>query len=143
MKLNTKVRYATRAMVELAERFGQGPVRLSEVAQRQEISEKYLESLLAILRSNGLVRGQRGARGGYMLTRSPEEITLRDIYESLEGREALVPCTLDVESCPRHTDCVTQEVWAELYEVTMHVLETKTLADLVHRRQECTPHYSI
>jgi Rrf2 family protein len=136
MKLNTKMRYGTRAMLELALRYEQGAVSLREVAKEQELSEKYLESLLSSLRSAGLAQSLRGPQGGYRLTRSPETITLRKIFEALEGTEPLVPCTLDQTACARRPTCATQEVWARMYEAIMAVLESTTLADLVSRQRE-------
>jgi Rrf2 family transcriptional regulator, cysteine metabolism repressor len=136
MKLNTKMRYGTRALLELALRAEEGAVSLSEIAATQEISEKYLELLFASLRVAGVVRSQRGAQGGYVLARPAEQITLREIFHVLEGPEAYVPCTLDHSSCQRWTTCVTQEVWAEMYAASMQVLESTTLADLVARSSE-------
>lgn len=120
-------------MLELALHYEQGAVSLSEIASAQEISEKYLEALFSTLRSAGLVRGQRGSQGGYMLARSPEEITLRDIFAVFEGPEPFVACTADPSACRRWAGCVTQEVWAQMYAAAMNVLAVTTLADLVQR----------
>ena len=106
MKLNTKMRYGTRAMLELALRYEAGAVSLAQVAASQEISDKYLEILFASLRSAGLVNSQRGARGGYSLARPPEQITLREIFDVLEGPEPYVPCTTDHDTCHRWATCV-------------------------------------
>jgi len=136
VKLNTKMRYGSRAMVELDLYYEQGPISLREIAERQGISEKYLESLLGILRSAGLVQAVRGPQGGYLLARPPEQITLRELFEILEGREAYAPCTLDHSACQRWAACPTQEVWAKMYEASMQVLESATLADLAARNLE-------
>jgi len=136
MKLNTKMRYGTRAMLELALRYEEGALSLNEIAASQEISEKYLESLFGILRAAGLVRSQRGAQGGYMLASPPDQITLREIFDVLESSEPYVLCTLDHSFCHRWTTCVTQEVWAKMYSASMQVLESITLADLVARSNE-------
>jgi Rrf2 family protein len=136
MKLNTKMRYGTRAMLELALRGQESAVSLSEIAQSQEISEKYLELLFAALRAAGLVRSQRGAQGGYVLARPPEAITLREIFDVLESPEPYAPCTADHSICHRWASCITQEVWAEMYAASMQVLESTTLADLVARNSE-------
>ena len=98
MRLNTKVRYGARAMLELALHYQEGPASLSQIAAAQEISEKYLELLFASLRSAGLVHSQRGARGGYTLARPPEQITLRDIFGALASPEPYVPCTFRPQS---------------------------------------------
>jgi len=136
MKLNTKMRYGTRAMLELALRHEQGAVSLREIAKEQELSEKYLEALFGALRAAGLVQSLRGPQGGYRLARPPEQITLRVIFDVLEGPEPLAPCTLDHTACSRWATCVTQDVWAKMYEASMQVLESTTLADLVSRNQE-------
>ncbi len=136
MRLNTKMRYGTRAMLELALHHQEGAVSLSEIAASQEISEKYLELLFASLRSAGLVRSQRGAKGGYVLARPPEQITLREIFDVLESPEPYVHCTLDHTACQRWANCATQQVWAQMYAASMNVLESTTLADLAARSNE-------
>jgi Rrf2 family protein len=130
------MRYGTRAMLELALRHEQGPISLREIAAVQGLSEKYLEALLSGLRAAGLVQSLRGPQGGYQLSRQPEAITLRAIFEALEGSEPLVSCTLESDSCPRRTTCAAQEVWTRLYEATMGVLESTNLADLAARQRE-------
>jgi len=139
MKLSTKTRYGTRAMLDLAFRYESGPVSAKKIARRQEISTKYLESLLAMLRSAGLVRSIRGAKGGHMLTRHPHHITLREIFEVLEGREGFVHCTTDPQVCDRAKTCVTQEVWARIYAACMEILESTTLEDLADRAKKKGP----
>ena len=127
------MRYGTRAMLELALRHEQGATSLNEIAAAQGLPEKYLEALFSTLRSAGLIRGQRGSQGGYMLARSPADITLRDVFDVFEGPEPFVPCTADPSVCERWAGCVTQEVWAQMYQASMHVLASTTLADLVER----------
>lgn len=136
MRLNSKMRYGTRAMLELAMHYQEGTVSLSEVAASQEISEKYLEVLFASLRLAGTVRSQRGSKGGYVLAKPPEQITLREIFDILESPEPYVPCTLEHSACNRWANCVTQDVWAQMFAASMHVLESITLADLVARSNE-------
>lgn len=136
MKLSTKTRYGTRAMLDLALWYESGPVSAKKIARRQEVSAKYLESVLAMLRSAGLVRSVRGARGGHLLARPPHSITLREIFEVLEGREGFVHCTTDPQVCDRAKTCVTQEVWARIYAECMETLESTTLEDLVRRAKE-------
>jgi Rrf2 family transcriptional regulator, cysteine metabolism repressor len=101
MKLNTKMRYGTRVMLELALNHQKGVVSLSDSVASLEISEKYLEPLFSSLRSAGLVCSQRGVQGGDVLARPPEQITLRDIFYVLESPEPNVACTLDHTTCPR------------------------------------------
>jgi len=136
MKLTTKMRYGTRAMLDLALHQERGPVALKDIAQRQEVSAKYMERLLAALQGANLVKTVRGRRGGYTLSRPPEQINLREIYDVLEGADGFVDCTIDPQSCHRSATCVTQEVWAQLCAACMRILEETTLADLVQRAQQ-------
>ena len=136
MKLSTRTRYGTRAMLYLAPSYEKGPISIKEIADHQQLSPKYLETLMATLRAAGLVRSARGAQGGHMLARPPDQITLRQIYTALEGPEKLVDCTADPQVCDRSGTCVTLEVWAQLYDACMEVLESITLEDLAHRARE-------
>ena len=136
MKLSTKTRYGTRAMLDLALRHESGSISAKEIAERQEVSTKYLESLLAMLRGAGLVRSLRGAKGGHMLARPPDQITLREIFDVLEGSEGFVHCTTDPQVCNRFDTCVTQEVWARMHAACMEILESATLEDLARRARE-------
>ncbi len=136
MKLGTKVRYGTRAMLDLAMRPRDEVTSLKEVAERQDVSQKYLEHLFSSLQAAGLVRSARGPRGGYALARLPQEITVRDIYEVLEGSEGFSPCTSDPEVCDRYDVCVTHELWARMHAEAMRVLDETTIADLARDAQE-------
>ncbi len=138
MKLTTKMRYGTRAMLDLALHSQDGPASLKEIARRQGLSVKYMEHLLSALQTGGLVRAERGARGGYLLARPAEMINLRQLYDILEGSEGFVECTGEPAVCPRSDDCVTREVWAQMYAASMSVLENVTVAELAARarRQE-------
>ena len=138
MKLGTKTRYSARAMVDLAMNYedGNGVVTAKEISTRQEVSPKYLEHLLASLRSAGLVRSVRGPKGGHTLTKPPDEINLREIYYVFEGTEGFVECTTSPELCQRTDGCVTQEVWGQMYEACMEILESTTLEDLARRARE-------
>lgn len=138
MKLGTKTRYGARAMVDLALNYQDGNpvVPVKEIGSRQQVSPKYLEQLLASLRAAGLVRSVRGAKGGHTLSRSPGKINLRQIYHVFEGMEGFVECTTSPELCTRSDGCVTREVWAELYDACMEILESTTLEDLALRAKE-------
>lgn len=139
MRLNTRTRYGTRAMLELARHHGGPPVSTSQVADSQGISVKYLESLFRDLRRAGLVRSLRGAQGGYALARPPEHISVRDIFEAFEGREGFSPCTDSPSECPRWAGCATRDVWARFYESGMQILGQTTLADLVREADARSP----
>ncbi len=134
MKLSTKGRYGVAAMYDLALHYGQGPISLKSVAERQGISEHYLEQLMGTLRKSGYVKSVRGAQGGYTLTRDPSQITVGDIIKIMEGPIAPVDCLLpdglDNDYCKRATFCVTRGVWAKVRDSINTVLDSISLADL-------------
>lgn len=136
MKLTTKFRYGTRAMIDLAMYAKSGPASLKDVAARQNLSHKYLENLISALQAAGLVVSVRGPRGGYRLALNPGEITLRRLYDVLEGSGPLVECASDQYSCERQETCVAREVWTQLYRVNMDFLDSVNLEDLVKRAEE-------
>ena len=108
MKISTKGRYALRLMLDLAIQPGDSAVPLRDVAERQEISDKYLEQIVTQLARGGLVRSVRGAGGGYLLTRTPEEYTVGEILRQLEGNLAPVSCVSGGSCCGRADRCVTR-----------------------------------
>jgi Rrf2 family protein len=132
LKLSTKSRYGLRAVYDLAQRYGKGPVPLKEVAERQGLSEQYLEQLFLNLRRYGLVRSVRGSRGGYALGRPPGEITVGDVVRALEGPIAPVDCVSEEqpEDCQRADYCVARLVWARLRDAIAAVLDSVTLEDM-------------
>ena len=138
MKVSTRGRYALRLMLDIALECGRGPVSLRDVAQRQDISDKYLEQIITPLGRAGLVRSVRGAGGGYLLTRKPEEYTVGEILRVLEGSLAPVGCAEDKSCCGRAAQCVTQEVWEQIAAAVAGVVDHITLADLMARAQAKT-----
>ena len=138
MRLSTRVRYGSRAMLDLALHYGRGPISLREVCERQEVSESYLENLMTPLRVAGLVRTERGYRGGYVLARDPSQITLGDVVRALEGSLAPVPCVDDNGECQRAPQCVPRIMWERLRNATEAVLDGVTLAGMA-RMQEDAP----
>ena len=136
MKISTKGRYALRLMLDIALTGSGQPVPLRDVAERQEISDKYLEQIVTQLGRAGLVRSVRGAGGGYLLTRPPAEYTVGEILRVLEGSLAPVSCATDGSCCARTDRCVTVEVWAKIQEAVAGVVDHITLADLVTRYHE-------
>ena len=136
MKLSTRTRYGMRAVLELAENYGNGPLQLKIIAQHQEISVKYLEQLMAVLRSAGFVRSIRGSKGGYLLAKAPEQIKLSDIFHCLEGPVVTVECVENESYCTRTNDCVARQIWAEVQKAIMEVLQSKTLQNLVDRAKD-------
>lgn len=133
MKLSTRGRYGLRAMYDLALRYGEGPVPLNSIADRQMVSVHYLEQLMAKLRKVKLVASSRGAQGGYELAKPPEEITVGDIVRVMEGSFDPVQCLsrdFDEEDCEQLEDCVVRFVWKKLRDCTNRVLDSINLRDL-------------
>ncbi len=133
MKISTKGRYALRLMLDLALQEGESPVPLRDVAQRQDISDKYLEQIVTQLGRAGLVRSVRGAGGGYLLTRPAGEYTVGEILRALEGSLTPVTCAEDPSCCCRSEDCVTMEIWSQIAAAVSSVVDHTTLQDLVDR----------
>ena len=136
MKLSTKGRYGTRALLELALRQGEGPVQLKEIAKKQQISLPYLEHLVSPLIAGGIIRSIKGPRGGIYLAKTPEEIKLSEVMQLLEGSVALADCVNDPGTCDRSEFCVTRDIWSELKEAMEGVLGSTTLQDLVERHKK-------
>ncbi len=136
MKLSTRTRYGIRAVIELAQHEEKRPLQLKAIAERQDISVKYLEQLMSMLRSSGLLRSIRGAKGGYILARPPEQINLSEIFRCLEGPVTTAECTENGDYCERSADCVAREVWIEVEAAIQKILRSITLADLVKRAKK-------
>lgn len=134
MKLSTKGRYATRLMLDLSMHYGQGPIFLKDIAQRQDISDKYLGQIIIPLKNSGLVNSTRGARGGYTLAREPASITLKEVLEVVEGNLSLVECVSNPKICPKSQSCINRDVWVKLSEDMIHTLESITLAQLIEKQ---------
>jgi len=134
-----------RAILELALEYGKDPLQIKVISEREDISSKYLEQLIAMLKAAGLVRSMRGPRGGYVLAKPPAEIKLKDVFLTLEGPMVPAECLEHPEYCPHCTDCATREIWQELQDAIFGVLESVTLADLVERsiRSKKTGNYHI
>ena len=136
MRLSTKARYSARAMIELALHFGEEPVKLKDIANNQEISIKYLEQLMYPLRINNYVKTQKGSRGGYSLSRPPEDITLYDIVFCVEGSLVPVDCVDNPDLCSRLDICVTRNVWIKLHQAIVKELKSATLAALAEEQRQ-------
>lgn len=130
MKISTKVRYGMRAMIELARRNNEAPVMLGIIAKNQDLSEKYLEQLFTMLRNAGLVKSERGNKGGYRLARKPEEISALEIFEALNGPLELVECSVNKECCDRFSNCDTAGLWKEISDFLKKTLMSKNLEEL-------------
>lgn len=136
MRLSTVVRYGARAMAQVASGHPDRAVPVREVAEQQRLSAKYLEQIFRPLKAAGLIRAVRGKQGGYVLTRPPERITLKQVYESLEGSLAPVDCVDCPDSCSMHPICPTRDTWVEIKESVEGVLERTTIRDLVERKKQ-------
>lgn len=136
MKVNTKVRYGLRAILQIAEGYGQDPVPISAISESQEISGKYLEQVVGTLRKSGLIISRKGVRGGYTLARSPEEINLWEIITALDNHTTLVDCVLTPEICDRSGDCLTRSIWTLLSRRMEEFWCSFKLSDLLKTMQE-------
>ncbi len=132
MKLSTKGRYGLRAMIDIAQSTEKGPITTHSIAERQGISERYLEQLMVPLKRARLVKSVRGFQGGYMLAKNPEDITVGDIIRSLEGPIAPVECVSEVNpgGCERSDYCATRGLWTKVRDSIAEVLDSYSLADL-------------
>jgi Rrf2 family protein len=135
MNISTKGRYGLRAIIDLARNYQDKPITLSAIAKRQQISEGYLEQLMASLKKAGLVKSTRGAQGGYVLAQDAQNITVGEIFRALEGELALTSCLNDEvsEACMMQDCCGSRFIWQEIQNSINTVLSLYTLADLLAR----------
>ena len=143
MKLSTRGQYATRALLDLALHQREEPVPLKDIAQRQQISLRYLEHLITPLIAASIVRSTRGPRGGVSLAKPTKEIRLSEVILLLEGSIAPVECINNPGICTRSELCVTRDIWGELKKAMDGVLESTTLQDLVERQKRKERHEEI
>jgi Rrf2 family protein len=123
-------------MLELASRYGEGPIELKEIAKKENISLKYLEQVINPLRAAGLVKSIRGSKGGYSLAKPPSEICLYNVIETLEGPLNLLECLRDSKVCQKVPLCVTRDIWKEVSEAISKIFYSVTLEDMVNRKIE-------
>ena len=132
MKISTKGRYALRLMLDIALNDAKTLVRIKDIAERQQISDKYLEQIVSSLNKAGFVKSLRGPQGGYRLTKKPEEYTVGMILRLIEGSLAPVACLDDdINNCIRADRCPTLILWEKLYDAISEVVDNITLADLI------------
>ena len=132
MKISTRGRYALRMMLDMVLSDSDKPVRVKEIAERQEISEKYMEQIMPILTKSGYVKSFRGNNGGYMLAKKPEEYTAGEILRAAEGSLAPVSCIEDEpNACGHYEQCRTVKFWEGLWDVIIEYTDRFTLADLM------------
>ena len=131
MKISTKGRYALRLMLDLALNNTGEYITVKSIAKRQELSEKYLEQIVAVLNKTGLVKSVRGAQGGYRLTRDPKDYKIGDILRATEGDLAPTTCLMAGNECTKKTVCKTYSFWKGLDDVINEYIDSKTLEDLI------------
>ena len=130
--ISTKGRYALRVMIDIAEHNSEDNIPLKDVAERQEISKKYLEAIIQSLVKNNLLTGTSGKGGGYRLCRKPEEYTVGEIIEATEGPFITVSCLADKNNkCPRASKCKTLPLWEEFDKITRDFFYSRKLTDLM------------
>ncbi len=131
MKISTKGRYALRVMVDLALNGTDEFISLKDISIRQEISNKYLEQIIAMLNKAGYVESTRGNNGGYRLKKKPEEYIIGDILRATEGELTPIFCLTENGNCPRKENCKTYSFWSGLDKIINEYVDSKTLADLI------------
>ncbi len=132
MLISTRGRYALRVMLDLAENREDGYIPMKEVAERQEVSLKYMERIMPALVREGFVEGVHGKGGGYRLTREPKEYTVGEILRLTEGELVPVAClACDAKPCPRAEQCKTLPMWTKLYDMVNDFFDERTLEDLL------------
>jgi Rrf2 family protein len=136
VKLSTRGRYGVRLMFDLALHYGNGPIYLKDISERQGVSAKYLWQLINPLKSTGLITSMRGAHGGYVLGKEPKCISLKEILQVLEGPLCLVDCVDSPSLCERAPSCISREIWGEVSKGMQQILENTTLATMVLRQEE-------
>jgi len=132
-----------RAIIELAQHEGKRPLQLKVIAERQDISVKYLEQLMSLLRSAGFVRSVRGSKGGYVLARPADQIRLSEVFRCLEGPVTTAECADDEAYCARSVDCAARKVWVRVEAAIQDVLGSISLSDLVQEAKPKTAEYHI
>ena len=142
MLVSQKSQYALRAIFELSKRYGQGVVRIANIAQAQAIPVRFLEVILNQLKQGGFVSSQRGNQGGYMLIQRPEELTVAQVLEAIQGPIGAIGCMLEThkgeEDCPLYGDCVFLSMWEKVSDAISGVLDTTTFGELVELDQQRT-----
>ena len=131
MKLSAKTRYGARLLLDLARHHGQTPVRIEDIAKRQEISVKFLEQIIRPLKKASLVKSTRGPKGGHALAKAPEEISLGEIVQALESSPVLTDCVDDDDLCARASECGIRMAWREATSVLFDKLNSITITDLL------------
>ncbi len=142
MKLSTKTRYGTRILIELALKINEGPVQVSKIAASQKIPVKYLEQILRTLKLAGIVKSMRGPKGGHLLDKKPEDLSLGQIVRLFEGQTDLVECVSSPEKCDMASECLVRNAWYDATSVLYEKLDGISIADLIggkNKKSVCIP----
>lgn len=137
MKISTKGRYAMRMFLDLAEHQNCGYIALKDIAERQNISKKYLEQIIPVFNNSGILKTNRGSHGGYMLAKTPDKCTVGEVLRLTEGTLAPIACVEEESSeCERSQDCAMLPVWKGLYKVIIEYLDGITLQDILDEQRD-------
>jgi Rrf2 family protein len=140
MKISTRGDYGLRALIELTHHFGETrPVQSGDIASRQKIPESYLEQLLTILRKAGFIRSIRGPQGGHALLREPSTLRVSEVIEALEGPIMPTDCLDEGSNCARNGGCAQSDMWRDVRDAILGVLDNTTIADLAARDRALQP----
>lgn len=138
MRLSTKGEYASRAMLELAARYGQGPVAIKILSLSQAIPQQFLEQIMLLLKRAGYVKSKKGPHGGYLLSRPPDKITVAEVIRVMDGPLAPINCVsvMEHEPCPLENRCGLRLLWKEVRDMVAEHLEKTTFQDVLERSQK-------
>ena len=136
MRLSTRSRYGLRALLVLSREYGNGTISAAKIAEKQGLSQKYLETLFDKLKIAELTMSQRGPGGGWQLTRPPDQIRLSEVLPALEGSFGLVECVDYPHTCTKTQSCASREIYVKIHAAILEVLEGFSLADLSQRSEE-------
>ena len=143
MKLSTKYRYGSRAILEIAKNYGNGPIKRKRLVEILGIPDSYLENILVAMKNGGVIDTVRGAHGGYLLSKEPKEFTLYDIIKAMGGGEAPVKCLDEPGSCDQVDSCATRVVWGKMRDAMDNVLKEFTLQELLNKESNAVLNYII
>ena len=136
MKLTTKTRYGVRLLLDLAQHQDKGPIQMSKISIRQNVSVKYLEQIIRLLKQAKFVNSIRGPKGGHMLAKRPKEITLGDITRLFEGQTELVDCISNPEKCPISDECIVRPAWQRATQALYNELDSISITDLLEKKKK-------
>ncbi len=140
MRVSTKGDYGIRALIQLAHHYGEPhPLQSSDIAAAQNIPESYLEQLLTTLRRAGFIRSVRGPQGGHALIRDPQDLRVSEVITALEGSVTPIDCLDDSSACSKGGGCAQREMWQEVRDAILNILENTTIGDLAERDLAARP----